>query len=64
MNLSAKIRKVESKTKELFIFLRQKLKLSSESVAELFLCRYNYEEILQKSLECGESHRIFAMSKR
>jgi hypothetical protein len=46
------------------MFLRQKLKLSSESVAELFLCRYNYEEILQKSLECGESHRIFAMSKR
>ena len=44
------------------MFLRQKLKLSSESVAELFLCRYNYEEILQKSLECGESHRIFAMS--
>ena len=44
--------------------LRQIQSTTSESVAELFLCRYNYEEILQKSLECGESHRIFAMSKR
>ena len=45
------------------MFLRQKLKLCSESVAEMFLCRYNCEEISEKSLECGESHRIFAMSK-
>jgi hypothetical protein len=45
------------------LFLRQKLKLYSESVAELFLCRYNCEGNLQKSLEHGESRRTFAVSK-
>ena len=45
------------------MFLRQKLKLCSESVAEMFLCRYNCEENLLKSLECVESRRTFAVSK-
>ena len=45
------------------MFLRQKLKLCSESVAEMFLCRYNCEEISEKSLEHGESRRTFAVSK-
>ena len=45
------------------MFLRQKLKLYSESVAELFSCRYNCEGNLQKSLERDESRRTFAVSK-
>ena len=45
------------------MFLRQKLKLCSESVAEMFLCRYNCKEISEKSLECVESRRTFAVSK-